>query len=41
MLAKQSEAEALIERSALPTREWKRKYRHLLAKRTRQLSGLV
>lgn len=32
-------AEALVERSLLPNAEWKRNYRRLLRKRTRQLSG--
>lgn len=41
MVAKQPEARAMIERSALPTPESKRKYWHWLAKRSRQLAGLV
>jgi serine/threonine-protein kinase HipA len=41
MVAKQPEAAVLIERSALPSPEWKRRYRRLLAKRSRQLSGRV
>jgi serine/threonine-protein kinase HipA len=41
MVARQREVEALIERSALPNREWKLRYRRLLAKRSRQLAGRV
>lgn len=41
MLGKQRAAQALIERSALPNREGKRRYFRLLAKRSRQLSGRV
>lgn len=41
MLARQAEAEALIERSALPRREWRHKYQRLLRKRTRQLAVLT
>ena len=41
MVAKQPAAKAMIERSALPTAESKRKYWHWLVKRSRQLSGLV
>lgn len=35
------DAEATVERSLLPNREWKRLYRRLLQKRTRQLAGEV
>jgi len=41
MIAHQPAAEALIERSALPNQEWKLRYRRMLAKRSRQLSGRV
>ena len=41
MVAKQPAAKAMIDRSALPTPESKRKYWHWLVRRSRQLSGRV
>ena len=41
ILDRLADAEALVERSFLPNAEWKRKFRHFLQKRTRQLAGHV
>lgn len=41
IIAHEAAAAAVIERSALPNRGWKRRYRRMLEKRSRQLSGRV